>query len=368
MCNFAFEKLSVMKKKPKFKKEQSSGFYTELKKEVRNHLHLRSSKSDYIPGAKMILLGLIYLGSCIYLNTTANSLIEVYLSYMIAGTTMVLLVLNVIHESSHGVLFKNKKLNKLMMLWLELFGTDSELYERRHVTYHHTYPNIENFDAELSQSPVVRVLPQNEFKKHHRYQPFYLPFLYMIFSLNWFLLRDFDDVINNREKLGVNISKIYKLIAQKLAVLVLLVLLPFLNSELPLWVFITGYILCHSCASIVAIIAVACAHVNDDAEFPVPDNNNMMPDTWAEHQLKTTQDFATRNSIINVLFGGFNFHVAHHLFPNVQSKYYSEITPIIQKVAIKYNLHYKHKSMGKAIMSHCRLLLNNSRNIPTPDM
>ncbi len=357
-----------MNAKPKFRKEETNGFYHELKAEVTDLVNELDSETDHLPAIKMFILGACYIGACIMINTSADTIAELYMSYAVAGLLMVLLVLNVVHEASHNTLFKKTLYNQIAIWWLELFGTDSTLYKKRHIVYHHTYPNVSKFDADLSQNSLVRVIPHDEYKKHHRFQPLYLPFLYLLFSLNWFLVRDFNDFFTSAEKFGLKKSKLLKLLIQKVLVICVWIIMPYLLSDLPLWMFITGFIIYHVSASILAVVAVGCAHVNEDAEFPVPDKNNRLKDTWAVHQLKTTQDFATDNPLVNVSFGGFNFHVAHHLFPNLPSRHYEKVTRVIREKAFKYGLEYKYKPMLQALVSHFRLIISNSTPIPQPDM
>ena len=124
----------------------------------------------------------------------------------------------------------------------------------------------------------------------------------------------------------------------------------------------------HFTASMIGVMALTTAHVNHDSEFPEPDENGMMPDSWAMHQLRVTQDFATNNLFINSCFGGFNFHVAHHLFPSVQHRHYKNITRIIKNTASEFGIDYKYKSLGAALRSHYTLLINNSRKPIEIDM
>jgi linoleoyl-CoA desaturase len=50
--------------------------------------------------------------------------------------------------------------------------------------------------------------------------------------------------------------------------------------------------------------------------------------------------------------GNFNFHVAHHLFPNYSYAYYNEITEEIEEFAKEHNLGYKRFPIFTALGKH----------------
>jgi linoleoyl-CoA desaturase len=102
------------------------------------------------------------------------------------------------------------------------------------------------------------------------------------------------------------------------------------------------------------------AHVASTSEFPLPDENGLMPHSWSHHQLLTTTDYATNNPIINWLMGGFNHHIAHHLFPKINHVHYGNITPIVKQTAEEFHLPYNYeRSLYNAYISHFNLLRNN---------
>ena len=104
------------------------------------------------------------------------------------------------------------------------------------------------------------------------------------------------------------------------------------------------------------------SHVSENSVFVEPDANGKMPYSWAHHQVKTTTDFATSNSLITWVLGGFNHHVAHHLFPNISHVHYSKMTPIIKQIIKRYGLKYNHESSAlRAYLSHYGLLKNNGK-------
>ena len=58
--------------------------------------------------------------------------------------------------------------------------------------------------------------------------------------------------------------------------------------------------------------------------------------------------------------GCFNYHVAHHLFPNVNHIFYPEITKLLRKYAALHQLPYRVFSLATSLKNHYRLLKRNS--------
>jgi linoleoyl-CoA desaturase len=89
-----------------------------------------------------------------------------------------------------------------------------------------------------------------------------------------------------------------------------------------------------------------------ETEFPKTDINGFLPYSFSEHQLMTSMDYHPKSEIATFIFGGFNCHAAHHLFPNLPHTIYPVISPVVQKVALDYNYRYNVLSLYGAIKSH----------------
>jgi linoleoyl-CoA desaturase len=348
--------------KIRYRKQYSSGFYDTLKQRVNEVVRQREKSSRYTTGVRVAFISALYIFFFIQLYT-GQSTLQALIAYAALGVLTTAILLNIVHDAVHNTLFRKKAYNKIAILWMEVMGTDAYIWKKRHLTYHHSYPNIINQDSDLRQSVFIRVIPHAPFKKMHRYQPFYMPLLYLFFTLNWFFSRDFTDAFVFNRELRISKMRVAKLFVQKSVYLFVYIILPHVVSGLPLVTMLSGFLLMHSIASILGVFALTTSHVNHDSCFPVPDENGMMPDTWAEHQLKVTQDFGTDNFLINNFFGGFNYHVAHHLFPSVDHRYYQSITPVIHQTAMEFGLDYKCKSFSNSLVSHYKLLIKNSHPV-----
>ena len=65
---------------------------------------------------------------------------------------------------------------------LELFGSNSEIWIKRHILLHHPYPNVQNWDCDIKQSNLVRLFPNSKWYKFHKFQHIYMWFLYPFYT------------------------------------------------------------------------------------------------------------------------------------------------------------------------------------------
>jgi len=90
---------------------------------------------------------------------------------------------------------------------------------------------------------------------------------------------------------------------------------------------------------------------------------------WHVHQLQNTTNHSPKNKLTTWVLGGLNFHIEHHLFPNICHTHLPDIADIVKTLTDKYNLGYNEKkSWIAAIADHYRMLylLGNNRKTPPP--
>ena len=348
----------------KIRYTKNSSFDNELRSEIKTHL--LNKKESILEKLKLKEFTMLTCWICllIFLNLGNYSVIQMYIYFVLLGIFNVLIFLNIIHDAGHNALSKSKRVNYYGLELLNLIGACSFIWKYRHVVSHHLYTNIPSKDLDIKQSGIVRIVPNGKFVKLNRFQHYYMPILYFGYTLYWLLIRDFTDILTpaNLNKPNYSSIEIIKFIVGKLLYLGLYVLIPFYSSNLSFLTITVGFLVMHLVQGGIASLALLTAHVSEESYFPIPDKDGIIKHSWFEHQIITTSDFGTKNKAINFLFGGFNFHVAHHLFPTLPNRYYEKITPIIEKISAKHNLDYKNEPLGKALISHWKLLKNNSRN------
>lgn len=349
--------------RPTYKKAREDDFFKKMQKEVQQNVlgDSRIQRRNIIKSF-MLLGAYCIFYSCILLF--GNNTLLLFVCYVFLGFSMITLFINAFHDAAHGAVFKNKRSNQLFTHVLELFGSNSWLWSKRHLLLHHPYPNVQHWDTDIKQSDMVRIFPDSEVLPQHRYQHIYMWFLYPLYTLNWLFIRDFKDFFgakDNYVKRVVRIPRVeyVKLFLAKAFNLFYLLAIPMLVLEQPWYHVLLAWLTMHICGSMLGVIALISTHVDEEAEFPMPPSDGKMDRTWAEHQMLVTKDFSADSPIANFLFGGFTHHVAHHLFPNVAHTYYPHITPIIRRYAEVYHLPYTCYPFYKAVKSHFNLLKKN---------
>ena len=347
-------------------------FFDDLKEEAN---HYFTSKRISIYGntfmyLKVLFLLLVYL--MVYLtpflfNVSQN---QIFACYIFLGVWGLFLGVNVGHDAAHNSLFKQKKYNKWFMYIFDLLGLSSFNWKNRHVKGHHQYSNIMHYDPDIQQSPIVKIFPQDTHRVFHRFQWLYMPIVYAIFIPRWIFYRDFKDIFY--EKIGGFNNRPYpskeviRMVLLKIVYITYIIILPSLVSGYGISVFIYAFLMLMVSSSLTILVVILTTHMLEHSEFPEPDENGVMPYSWAEHQMMTTSDYATNSFIITHLFGGFNHHVVHHLFQHVCHIHYPELTKIVVRVAAKHGIKYQsHRYILPAIYSHLKLLYNNGKQTNT---
>ena len=71
-------------------------------------------------------------------------------------------------------------------------------------------------------------------------------------------------------------------------------------------------------------------------------NNYDGPD-WAKRQICNSCNFLNREKWWTMVFGGINYQIEHHLFPNMSNQHYPIIAPIVKKFCEENDIPYVHE-------------------------
>ena len=349
----------------KYKQEQVGGFFYTLNQRVSEYFKSNNltRKATAYGKFKVGLFLAIYAGLCttIYM---ANGNIAVMLSaFAVLGFIQICCALILGHEGVHGSFSTNKRVNKLISYGFDLIGTSGYLWGLRHVHSHHPYPMVREMDVDIRQSGLFALAPLENPKKMFKYQHYYAPFLYILYTLSVVFYRDyvdfFADRIGNR-KIKHGVRELSELFIAKVVYFGHTLVLPLWLSGCSWGWVLLGFFLMHVMASFTAASALFPAHVYEDAVFPVPNDKGELDSTWAEHQIKTTMDFGTKKRIVAFFWGGINYHVIHHLFPTVSHVHFPALQKIFVETAQEFGIKYNvEPSLRKALISHWKLLRKN---------
>ncbi len=347
---------------------EDSNFLNELREKI-DHYFKSNQRSHYANSAmilKLVAMTVIYIGAYLAIFMVEGNHLLIYTLYAFIGAWSVFLGLNIGHDAAHNAIFKNPRANRALLLVFDLLGTNAYNWVNRHLGAHHVYPNIMDYDSDIQQTSVVKIFPNDEHHAYHRFQHLYMPLVYMFYIFRWVMYRDFKDAFSKRIGVFDNSNypkkELVKMIFFKIFYLSQFILIPVLILHVS-WLFaLSAFFLLTVVGSLVITFVLLSTHVGEDAQFPEPNEDHVLPHSWSYHQVLTASDFGKSNPLIVTFFGGFNFHVIHHLCPHICHIHYPEITKILVETCQKYNYPYRsEKYLISAVISHFRLLRNNSK-------
>jgi linoleoyl-CoA desaturase len=182
-------------------------------------------------------------------------------------------------------------------------------------------------------------------------------------TIIWVTLKDFVRLVRYQQNGMVKQSKAniyrewFELIGTKLFYVIYIFAIPLLVTSLLWWQILIGIFIMHYIAGFTLAIIFQPAHVIEGTEFPMPDDQNMLENNWAIHQLHTTTNFGNKSRWFSWYVGGLNYQIEHHLFPNICHVHYRKISGIVKNTAIEFGLPYKSaRTFVRALYSHMKLL------------
>jgi linoleoyl-CoA desaturase len=347
--------------KLRFSIDDGSQFYKELIKRI-DHYFQTQGKAKTGNGVMHFKIAL-YFGLVIlfyFLMIRSNSLLWFYSTYLLLGLSILLTAFNISHDAAHGVAVKSKFWNKvLFQVSFNLQGNNAYVWGKNHTESHHLYTNIEGSDIDVLNNPLVRTTKTQPQKWVHRYQFIYTPFLYLFYSLNWFLFRETLMLFNlSSRTINVTIPKteIAKLIFFKLVYIGYAIILPIYILPFHWWHILIAFILNHFMISMIFTGVLAVSHLSDFVEHPTPNTDGLLNMSWPKLQMLTSIDYNASSALFNWTLGGFNAHTLHHLLPNICHVHYLKILPIFRATAEEFGIPYMEMPYGQALASHFRFL------------
>ena len=286
------------------------------------------------------------------------------LCFIVYGFVSLLFAFNFSHDFSHNTIFKSKKANNLCFILIyTLVGAHGEAWKQRHINSHHYAPNVEDYDSDLKISKLIRVIPNSEYFWYHRYQHLYAPFVYTTYSLFWVFIKDFVILFSKDEYTEIKGFKYHlSFWLQKVTYLTFILVLPILFS-LQNWVIVlVGFLLMHLTQSLFLLFTFFMTHHVEQTEYPTTDKNGFIKTSWLMNQIKSSNDMHPFSETANFILGGFNNHIAHHLFPHYHHIHYPRLNKILYRILLENDIVPNQTSYWGGITSHLRLLKRMSKN------
>ena len=349
----------------KFSRKDPANFFRTLNSRVNKYFrenNIKRTGNWKVWLKTLIMFSLFLVPYALILTLNMTSWLQVILVFVM-GIGMAGVGMNVMHDGNHGSFSNKDWINKLMGSSIYILAGNVYNWKVQHNVLHHTYTNIHGHDEDLDAGRILRFTKHAQWKWYHRFQHYYSILLYGLLTINWAITTDFVQMKRYmKRKLSygefpnpfINWST---LVVSKVIYLGIWILLPILILKLSWWKILIGFFLMHYTAGLILSVIFQLAHIMDEAEMPMPENDGSLKNTWAIHQLKTTVNFSPKNKFINWFTGGLNHQVEHHIFPNISHIHYGKIAEIVKKTAKEFNLPYNEfKTTRKAIIAHFNYL------------
>lgn len=279
----------------------------------------------------------------------------------VLGFTLASIGFCTMHDANHGSYSTKQKLNDFLGLSLNALGASSYFWKQKHNIIHHTYTNVDGVDDDIAKSPIIRQCESQKWVPAHKIQYLYMLPIYSLSTIFWIFIMDFTKYFSRK----IYTTEAWKMTAKnhiifwatKILYVFFYMVLPIMVCGLLPW--LAGYMVLNVTMGITLSLVFQLAHVVENTEFEhVPlDTNKHFETAWAEHQVKTTSNFAMGNQVVSWFVGGLNFQIEHHLFPRVSHIHYPAISKIVMAKCAEFNLTYnKYETMTGALVSHFRVM------------
>jgi linoleoyl-CoA desaturase len=353
---------------------RNNKFYQSLKVSVDEYFEAKQLKKtgDWRLFLKTIILftsAIVIYGSLMLfkIKTFPAILLCAVLGYVFACIGFA-----VMHDANHGSYSPNTRFNDFLGLSINALGASAFFWKQKHNIIHHTYTNVDGIDDDIAKAPVIRHCDTQKWVPAHKVQHLYLPLVYGLSTIFWIYIMDFTKYFTRRiyttEAWKMNLKNHLIFWGTKVWYVTMYIIIPVHVWGWGAWAI--GYLTMNAVMGVTLSLVFQLAHVVEGTEFEsVPlDETKHFETAWAEHQLKTTSNFAMGNKFISWCVGGLNYQIEHHLFPRVSHVHYPAISKIVMEKCKEYNLPYNYyDTMTEAVASHFRVMKTLGKG-PTPEV
>lgn len=268
---------------------------------------------------------------------------------------------NICHDAIHGSFSSDKRINKVFSYLFNFIGANPYVWSITHNVVHHTYTNIPGHDEDIEVAPgLIRISEEEPVNRIQRYQHWYAFPLYGLASLSWVFRKDFKKFFQSKigeQQMNHPRREYVNLFLYKAMYYFLYIVLPLVLLDITWWQFLIGFLALHLAEGFTMGLIFQLAHVVEGTDFPLPDTRGNIEEAWAEHQMRTTANFATHSKLAAFFLGGLNRQIEHHLFPKICHIHYGDISRIVKHTALEFDIPYiESPTFAAALKSHFIML------------
>lgn len=358
-------------RRPPLKFNRSDRFIKELRRRVDAYFHETGRRPRDCPEMyfKTATILLWFAAAYLLLLFAASAWWMVVPLAVVLGLSIAAIGFNIQHDGGHKAYSERRWVNKLTSLTLDLMGGSSYLWDWKHNSLHHTYPNIDGHDDDINVGFLARLSPHQKRLRFHRFQGIYLWLLYGFLAVKWHFFDDFYQIAVGRIG-GHPIPRpkgtdLLVFVGGKVAFFSIAFVIPMLLH--PWWAVVGVYALAAFTSGVVLSVVFQLAHCVPDAEFPAPIEAGAPPTLqmetdWAIHQVQTTVNFARDNRVLSWFLGGLNYQIEHHLLSRICHVHYPALSKVVKQLCEEFGVRYaEHRTIWSAVGAHFRWLVQMGR-------
>lgn len=347
-----------------FSKDTNSAFSEALNSRVNSFFKM--NKIDRRANQEMVnktvfIVGYYFTIYLIILFGGIENIPLLFVLWAVLGLGQAFVGITVMHDFVHGSYSKNKYIKLILEIPVIAIGVESKIWKIEHNVLHHTYPNVSGLDDDIETRFVFRFTKDQPKKWFHKYQHLYATFIYGLLIIEWVTVKDFMKIFKYKKMGFIQpglefISILFSVLIKKFIFFLIFLIVPMLYLDLSNGMVISMFLTMLVVAGVVMTIIFQTAHVLPICTFR-DKNDNFERENWHIHQLMTTSNFAMDNKLLTYFFGGLNYQIEHHLFPDVSHVHYPKISTIIKNTAKEFNTPYiVHDTFRQAVIGHYSLL------------
>ena len=342
---------------------RNNQFYQSLKTAVDQYFEVNHIKKTgdwrlYIKTITLVSAAIIIYGTLIFFKMNA---LPALLLCALLGFVFASIGFGVMHDANHGSYSTKPWLNDTLGLTANALGASSFFWKQKHNIIHHTYTNVDGIDDDIAKSPIIRQCETQKWVPAHKIQHLYLLPIYALSSIFWLFFMDFTKYFTRK----IYTTEAWKLTPKnhlifwvtKILYFTFYMIIPAIVWGFGPWLL--GFMMLHIVMGITLSLTFQLAHVVENTEFEnvALDETKHVETAWAEHEVRTSSNFAMNNPVVSWFVGGLNFQIEHHLFPKVSHVHYPAISKIVMEKCKEFNLPYnKYDTMFGAMASHFRVM------------
>lgn len=341
---------------------RSDEFWKTLQDRVKRHFISQglSTHANFAMKIKIVAVLLLFIAPVLLIYFSTLPLIAKWGLCFIAGLGMAAIGLCISHQAVHGAISGNPTTNRFLGMTFNLLGVSDYLWKIKHNVSHHAFTNIYEMDEALKEGDIIRMSTDVSRKSIHRFQHWYTPIVYALFTIFWTFALDFEKLARyNRDgrvtKSSHSAKEIFIFWSTKIYYILVCFIIPYYFLHFQLSQILIGFFTMHITASLIITHVLQVEHLFDEVSLPKVDQGNAQV-SWVLSQLEGTSNFKT-NAVFDWFVGGSNYQIEHHLFPRICAIHYPAISEIVRNTAEEYGYRYKrHASFTEAIRSHYKFL------------